>query len=672
MSTNVASQQFPLLASAVDLGRLSLRNRVVCLPHGLFFADLSTLRPTARHVAYYAARAEGGAALICCESSVASRDGAMAGPLVLSGDEGCVDGYRAIADAVHARGARVAGQITHYGAEAATRVTKRPPLGPSSLPDPAQAQLPRPMTHADMERVRDDFVAAAGNFVAAGFDAVEIKIAHDGLLRQFLSPLTNDRGDEYGGSPEARIRYPLEIAAAIRAALPEHVALGVRFVADEYLSGGYDLDAGLAFGEMLDQSGLFDYISSDVGIVASLDTVIPSMGLPEAHYAEAAFTRLTESCSTPVIAAGLIRTPAFAERLLAEGKAAAIGLARPMLTDPDWAAKALTGRAAEIRPCTNCNDRCVHNAMLGIPSTCTVNPLAGGTERLPGAAASPLRVLVVGGGPAGLEAARVAAELGHAVRLVEAQEQLGGQLRLAAAAGDRTGWADWLGWIERELERLGVDVSLGYRIGADGLGDLEADHVVVATGSLPAPVESAGPDTVSVDDFLGSDRTAARIAVVDTGFAGAPFWTTALQAAGRGAEVVAVTPAEAVCGEFDLSTSLHLRRKLHDAGVTVLTGHVLAGPASLNGVTVTERGSGQSREIPADLVVESGRRLPAELSLAAESPAGVTVIGDAVTPRSVADAVQEGNEVIVALDAAGGSALSEPFGTAGSRPARAT
>lgn len=643
---------------------MSLRNRVVCLPHGLFYADRMTLRPTARHVGYYTARAEGGAALICCESSVASRDGVMGGPLVLSGDPGCIAGYGAIADAVHAHGARVAGQITHYGAEAATRVTKRPAIGPSPLPTPAQQQLPRPMTQADMDRVLDDFVAAAGNFAAATFDAVEIKIAHDGLLRQFLSPLTNDRSDRYGGSAEARIRYPLEIAAAIRAALPDHVALGVRFVADEYLPGGYELEAGLAYGRMLDQSGLFDYISSDVGIVASLDTVIPSMGLPEAHYSEAAFTRLSKSCSTAVIAAGLIRTPAFAERLLADGKAAAIGLARPMLADPDWAVKALTGRSAEIRPCTNCNDRCVQNSMLGVATACTVNPLAGGAERLPAPAPSRSRVLVVGGGPAGLEAARVAAELGHVVRLVEAREELGGQLRLAAAAGDRTGWGHWLGWITRELDRVGVDVSLGQRIGAGELADAPPGHVVIATGSVPAPVEVAGPHTISVDDFLGSRTSAARIVVIDAGFAGAPFWTTALEAAARGADVVAVTPAEVVCGEFDLSTLLHLRRRLLDAGVTVLAGHVLAGPGSPTHVIVTERGSGRSREIPADLVIESGHRRPAELYSALERLASVTIVGDAVTPRSVADAVREGNEAIIAFHSQGRSRASAAIGTA--------
>jgi 2,4-dienoyl-CoA reductase (NADPH2) len=646
----ITGARFPLLASPVDLGRLSLRNRVVCLPHGLFYANRMTLRPTARHVGYYAARAAGGAALICCESSVASTDGLMGGPLVLSGDPGCVPGYQAIADAVHAHGARVAGQITHYGAEAATRVTKRPALGPSSLPTPAQQQLPRPMTRADMDRVLDDFVAAAHNFAAAAFDAVEIKIAHDGLLRQFLSPLTNDRHDEYGASAQARVRYPLEIAAAIRAALPEAVALGVRFVADEYVPGGYDLEAGLAYGRMLDESGLFDYISSDVGIVASLDTVIPSMGLPEAHYSEAAFTRLSKSCLTPVIAAGLIRTPAFAERVLAEGKAAAVGLARPMLADPDWAVKAFTGRAAEIRPCTNCNDRCVHNSMLGVPTACTVNPLAGGAERLPAASASKSRVLVVGGGPAGLEAARVAASLGHVARLVEAREELGGQLRLAAAAGDRTGWGDWLAWITRELDRVGVDVSLGHTIAADELKD--AQHVVIATGSVPGPVQPAGPDTISVDDFLGSPRTAARIVVIDAGFAGAPFWTTALEAAARGAEVVAVTPAEVPCGEFDLSTLLHLRRRLLDAGVTVLAGHALAGPGSPTHVTVAERASGRAREIAADLVVESGHRQPIDLSPAVQRLDGVTVVGDAVAPRSVADAIRDGNEAITAFTAA--------------------
>ncbi|MBM3676902.1 MAG: mycofactocin system FadH/OYE family oxidoreductase 2, partial [Actinobacteria bacterium] len=388
--------RYPHLASPVRVGPCELRNRVALLPHGLFFADPRELVPTDAHVAYYRERARGGAGLVCTESSVVSLDGRQGAPLVLSSDPRCIPGYRRIADAVHAEGARVAGQLTHYGNQAAAAVTKAPLLGPSALPDAALREPARPLDTEGMARIRDDFVAGARNLAEAGFDLVELKVAHDGLLRQFLSPLTNDRADAYGGSFENRVRYPLEVARAVRAEVGGAVALGVRLVLDECLPGGYDLDGGIAMAELLVASGLFDYVNADVGIWASVHMVVPPMSIPEG-YGEGAFARAASALDVPVIAFGRIQTPDYAEQVLAEGKAAVVGMARQLIADPHWARKALTGDGSSIRPCTYCNQLCVGNGMKLLPVSCTVNPLVGDGETRPVPPTTGRRVVVVGG-----------------------------------------------------------------------------------------------------------------------------------------------------------------------------------------------------------------------------------------------------------------------------------
>ncbi len=450
-SRRVGMKAFPMLGSPLSLGPIRIRNRVVQLPHGLYFAERAAQLPTERHVDYYARRAAGGVGLIIMESSVVSDDGRGQHPLTLSSDSAARDGYRAIADAVHREGGRMGCQLTHFGNQAASALTLQPLIGASSLGDPMLREQARAMRAADLERVRQDFVLAANNFIEAGFDAVEVKLADDGLLRQFMSPLTNVRGDSYGGSAENRLRFPLEVLAAVRDRIGDGSALGVRLVLDEHYEGGYGLEEGLAFASLLGASGLVDYISSDVGISAAIHWVIPPMGVAEG-YAEDAFARAARTSGVPLIACGQISTPEYAERILREGKAAGIGMARQLLTDPDWALKALSGHPERIRPCSRCNQLCMRNSSTFAVTSCTLNPLAGNGERFEPARKDRIgRVTVVGGGPAGMEAARVLGERGHCVNLIEASDHLGGRIELAARCGGRNGWSPYLRWLEGEL-----------------------------------------------------------------------------------------------------------------------------------------------------------------------------------------------------------------------------
>lgn len=640
----MSSSPFTHLASPLAVGPLRLRNRIALLPQGVFFADPAELLPTERHAEHYRARARGGVGLVCIESTVVSLDGRQGAPLVLSSDPRSVAGFRAIADAVHGEGASVCGQLTHYGNQAASAVTGAPLLGPSRLPDPALREPALPLDVENMARIRHDFVAGARNLVEAGFDAVELKLAHDGLLRQFLSPLTNDREDEYGGSRANRVRYPLEVARAVRDAVGDGVALGVRLVLDECLPGGYDLDEGIEIACALEAAGLFDYVSADVGIWASVHMVVPPMSLPEG-YSENAFGRAAEALTVPVFAFGRIQSPEYAERIVAEGKAEVVGMARQLLADPDFARKAFAGEAHRIRPCTYCNQLCVGNAGKLLPVACTVNPAVGRPEPLRARDGRTLRIVVVGGGPAGLEAARVAGEAGHEVTLFEAAGSLGGQLALASRAHGRGQWGRWVDWAASELRLLGARIELGVEASAGDVRALNPDAVVLACGAGPAPPTLTGECVVALDAFLrdGSLGRGARVALVDQGAAGLPLWTAALEAAVRDARSVAVvTPVPVVAGDVDGGTFLTLHGELSARGVRFATDCVAVGLDG-NRLDLVNVYGGAGSSLDVDLVVASTARVAAGGVLARELvDLAPLVVGDALAPRDAAVAIREG------------------------------
>jgi len=640
-----------VLGTPVDLGRVRLRNRIVLLPHGLFFATWDRLVPSARHVDYYRSRAAGGAALVCTESSVVSADGQQGAPLVLSSDPACVDGYRRIAKAVHEEGSLLSVQLTHYGNQASQSVTRSPLIGPSQLPDPALREPARAMNSDDMARVVGDFVTAARNLVAAGVDVVDLKVAHDGLLRQFLSPLCNDRADEYGGSRDRRIGYPLQVLAAVRQAVGDAVGVSVRLVLDEGLPGGYGLDDGMAFASAFGESGLVDFIVADLGVWASMPMVVAPMSVPEG-YAIPAVRAAAGACAVPVVGFGAIRSAAMAEQLVADGTVAAVGMARQHLAEPEFTRKVLSGQAARIRPCTACNQQCVGNSMKSLPVSCTVNPLVGAGEVRQPRHLDRVgqRVVVVGAGPAGMEAARLLAEDGHRVTLFERNEVLGGQLALAARTGGRTGWQPYLDWLTCELGHTAVDVHLTTTADSLTVTECDPDMVVFASGSEPGspPVEGM----VTLDEYLAGDVIGGgRVVLADFGVAGPALWSAAIEAWDRGASSVAiVTPLPVVGGDLDGATFLGIYPELVQRGTMMYTDH-RAVSFERNLLVVTNVYGGTESVVPADVVVASVSRRPAETALqqavtAAMSERRVTLIGDAVVPRDVAAAVRDAYQFV--------------------------
>ncbi|GAA1867809.1 FAD-dependent oxidoreductase [Pseudonocardia ailaonensis] len=594
--------------------------------------------PTARHAAYYAARAAGGAELVITEEQSVCPDDRPYEKLVRGHDPAVVPGYRAITDAVHAHGARILAQLNHNGPQSSGMYSREPVRGPSAVPDPMFREVPVAMMKKDLDDVTAGFALVTKHCVAGGFDGVEIQASQASLLRCFLSPATNRRTDRYGGPLENRARLLLRVVAAVREELGERT-LGVRIAAGEGIEDGTTLDDAVALARMLEATGQVDLINTTVGVAtASLHLVEPSMHTPHG-YAGPASAAIRGAVRIPVIATGRFTEPAHVERAVAEGLGDLIGVARGQIASPDFA-------TTRTRACVGCNQECVGRVGLNRPIACAVNPRAGReAEPLP-APGIPKRVVVVGGGPGGLRAAATAAARGHRVTLFERSPQLGGALALAASAPGRGELASVVRDLEAECRAAGVDIRTGVTITARQTDLAEADVVVLATGARPSP----RPGTVDVRDVLdGRSSPAGRVLVVDElGTADATSVAELLAARGCGVEIV--TPAMVVGQDLGLTLDREgFRRRAHAAGIRLGTDLVLTG---VDGglARLLHHPTGRIEEREVDAVVCAAPGEPRDgLWVALRDRPGVHRVGDCLAPRRMDAAIRDGERVAVNL-----------------------
>jgi len=638
----------------IRLGPVEVPNRVVRTGHGTGLGG-GTMNDTL--IAYHVARAKGGVGLTILEKLAI---GNSVYPYLVAGAPGLVDGYRALMAQVKPYGMRVFQQMGHLGNEIPER-GGAPPLSASDTVGALLGVPAEPMTHAQIDAFVDAAVTATHDCVEGGLDGVELHMAHGYLVQQFLSPLTNFRDDAYGGPFEHRLRFALELLTAVRGALPEHMALGVR-LSSEALPGGMGPDDVARVAREFESRGLIDYLNLTIGTDYNPHRIIGAMHEPTGY--ELPYDApVKRAVGVPVIVTGRFRTLAEADQVIGDGDADLVALTRAHIADPDLVSKTLAGREDEVRPCIGCNHGCIGGLIAFGRMGCTVNPAVGAEATLAEdrmqRADTPRRVLVVGGGPAGLEAARVAALSGHEVVLCEASGELGGAVNLARRAPRRIAIGDITEWLEREVFRLGVEVRLGTYVEREDVEALAPDAVVVATGSLPRldgrqhlapglmPTGMDARHVLSSHDILGAscERFAGDRALVydDAGHYEAVAVAEALVEAGAAVTFVTGHARFAPALEASLSAEPALERLARHDFSLMTYAHVTA--VNANATRVEYRYGGDPVDVPADVVVfvshnASNRALGEALD---GWPGSVTLVGDARSPRYLQTAIREGH-----------------------------
>lgn len=487
---------FRVMFSELSIRDVVLRNRLVFQPHFTALGGRDGLVSRA-HTAYHEERARGGVGLIVFESQAVHPSGKMSRRFVSAWDPAVLPGYRTLTDAVHRHGAKIFGQLTHGGH---TSLENPPHLmwAPSQMPEPSSHFTTKAMDLDDIKAVIDGFAASARNALEGGFDGVEIKVAHDGLLRSFASPFFNHRTDRYGGSFDNRLRLSIEVLEAMRRATHADFPIGVRLCLHEFTTFGYDLEYGLRMADALEATECVDYFNADAGSFSSYWMEIPPAAVRAGTFRSlnAALRRQTR---LPVVAFGRIAPPSLAEEMLVKGEADLIGFARQLIADPETPNKLREGRAHVVRPCIACNDACIYQVGQEKQIRCVHNPAAGRedevSERVLPPVAAARHVVVVGGGPVGMKVAETAKRRGHRVTLLERAPELGGQITLAARQPEHQHIAGVAGYLAASIADLGVTVELGVAATPEAVAARNPDLVVIATGSEPNLPDRPGRHT---------------------------------------------------------------------------------------------------------------------------------------------------------------------------------
>ena len=504
------SADYPNLLSPLDLGHIQLPNRVMM---GSMHTNLEERGDWPRIAAYFEARAKGGVGLMVTGGVAPNPEGAVfAGAVGLFGAEDIAN-HRTVTDRVHGAGGRIAMQILHAGRYAMTKGS----VAPSAIKAPINPMVPIALDEAGIERQIEDFITSAQRAREAGYDGVEVMGSEGYLINTFLAEATNQRTDDWGGSLENRMRLPVEIVSRMRKAMGEDFLIIYRISLLDLVPGGQSWDDVAALARAIEAAGA-SVLNTGIGWhEARIPTIAASVP-------RRAFTWLTKKLkgevALPVIASNRINTPQDAEAVVADGSADIISMARPLLADPNFVAKAAAGEAQRIMPCIACNQACLDHTFKLKVATCLVNPQAAHeTELVYTQTDAPKRIGIVGAGPAGLSAALVAAERGHQVTLFERDGQIGGQLNMARKVPGKDEFDGLVAYYEGEVARRGVDLRLNTEADAAALEGY--DEVIIATGVAPRDPQITGqelPHVVSYVDVLrGGVEVGKRVAVIGAG-----------------------------------------------------------------------------------------------------------------------------------------------------------
>lgn len=640
VTDEVTVRSYPTLLSPLQVGPVTLDTRIVLSAMTTGFG-FDQGRPTAQVLDYFAARCQ-DVGMASVAFGAVRADGRVEERIPWMWRPDAAEALAPLAATIEAQGAVPCIQLGHGGRQVSPRVTGSPPVAPSAVPPAVHVtEPPRELCTHEIEAIVQDFGDAASAAAAAGFRAIEVHGGHGYLIQQFLSTDSNHRTDRWGGTTlEERARFAVAVVRAVLAAAPG-LAVIVRLNGDDLVPGGLTRDDAQAAACAVVDAGAHAILVSG-GVYGSVPYTIPLLDDPELTFLDAC-RHVRDAVDVPVITVGRVTTPAAAERLIRDGEADAVALGRALLADPAWATKARTGRAGEIRPCIATVQGCAGMLQHGDPISCAVNPDVGreGADPMPGGPSR--RVHVIGGGVAGMEAARRAAELGHGVTLSEREAQLGGATRLAASTPPLRHLARLVSWYERRLEQLDVEVRL-----ESPPATIEADLVVLATGASTDPPALDGYDLLpvwAIEELLaggpsshGGHVLPGRLVVQGNGHGAL---ATALWCHERGSEITLLSDGRPG-GDTSGLARRGLLTRIDRAGINRRQGRVTA----LASEGVHCRDVDEAWLEPAGALVLAGSLRPATTPFVGE---GAIRVGDAKRPRGIPDAVFEARDAIDAF-----------------------
>jgi dimethylglycine catabolism A len=648
------------LFSSIRVGSLTLENRIYSSAHAEAMAEGG--RPTARLRRYHESKAQGGCALTIFggSTSVHPSSPAAAWRQIANHDESIIPYYREMADAIHRHGCLVFTQLTHLGRRAQSDTEAwHVLLAPSPVPEPVHREVPHELEPEQIAMLVRAFGDAARRCREGDLDGIELSMAHNHLLDQFWSPLFNRRTDQYGGSLDNRLRFALAVLSEVRRQVGSDFVVGARISGDEFTQRGLTADDMAEIAQRLAATGLVDFLSIIGGGAHTYQlqaAAVPNMSFPQAVYVRLAAAIKRAVPGMPIFHASRIVEPIHAERLLAEGQVDVVGMTRALIADPELPRKAREGRLDDIRTCVGANEGCIDRIYQGKSVTCLQNPITGREDELNEIhrAAVPKKVVVVGGGVAGLEAARTAALRGHRVVLFEKEAAVGGQVLVAARAPARAEYAGIVRFLKGQVDKLGVEVRLELEATVEQVLREVPDAVIIATGSQPylPPIPGVdGKHVVTERDVL-LDRAAVgeEVVVVDD-----VHTQQALSVAefllDRGRRVTVISPLFYPGQDTGITSLVPLYARLFTKGVT-LTPHTALRAIEGSTVVVANVYSGAERRMHGvdTVVLAMGSRATDALYLALKGQVReLHAVGDCLAPRGVHHAILEGTRAARAI-----------------------
>ncbi len=648
---------FPNLFTPINIRNFTIPNRILVSAHLTNFAENNL--PSERHKNYYEARAKGGVGLIVMEAQSISPHCLPVEHTCLADTDAIIEPYRTITDAVHKYDTKILAQLWHNGHHSRSAIAWLPVQGCSSVPCPVAGETPKELETEEIQEIIQQYAGAARRAIAGGFDGVEIHFGHGYLPQQFLSPYTNIRTDEYGGSLENRMRFGLEVIDAVREAVGDDPIVGLRISGDELLECGLNIQDMTEISQLWEETGKIDFLHVTVSTYKTALLTIPPMGTMPRPFVWLA-SEIKQVVDLPIFAVIKIADPQTAEEILENHEADMVAMTRATICDPELPNKARDGREEDIRLCMHCNEGCWGRCEKGLPITCAQNPETGREKELQIVPVkSAKKVMIIGGGLAGMSAAKTAALKGHDVVLYEKNEELGGQILVASKAPLRADLMESVRNFEKDLARISVPVKMGVEVTEKMVLEQNPDHVIVATGALPVtdPCPSiVGPDmAIDIDPeahvvsawqvLAGEVETGQKAFIYDVqphiqGFATADF----LSSQGKDVELLMMgMRAGGAPFEVDGPTfGIHLMSLF---GKNVKFQMVAVVKKALPGRCIlTNPITFQDSEVECDtLVLSYWRKVNDNLYKALKGKVkGLTRVGDAVAPRYMPHAVYEG------------------------------